>query len=43
VGRPWPENRPKHEGTTRITPTTTVAGLFRTLCTAGHCYTSGLN
>jgi hypothetical protein len=33
MGRPWPENRPKHQGTTktRTTPTTTAAGPFRTL------------
>jgi len=43
IGRPWPENRPKHQGTIRTTPTTTAAGLFRTLCTAGYRYTSGLN
>jgi len=43
MGSPWPENRPKHQGTTRTTPTTTAAGLFRTLCRAGYCYASGLN
>jgi hypothetical protein len=39
--KPWLENRPKHQGTTRTRtiPTTTVTGLFTTLYNVGYCYT----